>query len=363
MRKEIVFYQLSLAGKAFLAPFYFGKKKVSFKPTFVSLEVEDGCNLRCLHCDIWKKRKKLKRMRLSEMKKVVRELKKWLGVFQLNLTGGEPFLNKETIPLIKYASSLGILVHTNSNGFLIDGTLAKRIVASGLNSISISLDNLDPKVHNRLRGNSQVFKRAVRALSSLSKFRKPSRPFLSVTTIIMKPTLSGLEKLAFWAKEEGIDAIYFQSLWQNFGAEYDQDWFKKSPLWPKDYKKAKKVLDCLLKLKKNGYPIGNSFEDFERYKSYYRDPITFGGEKKCFIGVNNFAIDIAGDVRLCFNFPSIGNILKEKPEEIWNGREAQKQRLKIAGCQRGCKVLLCNRIMSRKEALVLLVNKARRFLR
>lgn len=361
MNKEIAFHQFSLAGKAFLTPFYFGKKKVPFRPTFVSLEVEDGCNLQCLHCDIWKKKKNPKRMNLKEMRGVVRRLKNWLGTFQLNLTGGEPFLNKSTLPLIKYVSSLGIMVHTNSNGFLIDETLGRRIIKSGLNSISISLDSLNAEVHNRLRGNPQAFEKATRALSLLSKLRKPSKPFLSVTTIIMGSTLDGLEKLVSWVKEKGIEAIFFQALWQNFGSQYNKNWFKESDLWPKDYRKVKKVLSRLAELKKKGYPIGNSVENLERYKIYFEDPTIFAQKEKCLVGVTNFAIDIAGNVRLCFNFPPIGNVLEERLTRIWNGEEAQRQRLRIANCKRGCKVLLCNVPMSRKEALLLSIEKIKRF--
>ena len=363
MRKEIAFYQLSLAGKAFLVPFYFGKKKIPFKPTFVSLEVEDVCNLRCLQCDLWKKKRNSKRMGLNKMKKVVGRLEKYLGVFQLGLSGGEPFLNKNTLSLIKYATNLGILVHANSNGFLIDEGLAKRIVKSGLNSLSVSLDSLNPKIHNKLRGNPRAFEKATKALSLLLKFKKPSKPFLSVTTIVMKPTVDGLENLVYWVQKRGIDAIYFQALWQNFGARYDQDWFKKSDLWPSDSKKVLKTLDRLIQLKKKGYPIGNSEEELKKYKGYFFDPTAFGKKRKCLIGANNFVVDILGNVRLCFNFSPIGNILEEKPEKIWNGKKAREQRLKIASCKRGCKVLLCNQVMSKKEALFLLINKLRRFLK
>lgn len=356
-----IFYQLSYVGKAFLIPLFFGKRRLPFKPTFVSLEVEDGCNLRCLQCDIWKKKKNPKRMDLRQMKTVVKRLKNWLGVFQLNLTGGEPFMNKETIPLIKYASDLGILVHVNSNGFLIDQALGKRIIKSGLNSLSISLDSLDARVHNRLRGNPQTFEKATQAASLLLKLRKPSKPFLSVTTIIMRPNLGELEKLVYWVKEKGIDGIFFQALWQNFGAKYNRKWFSKSDLWPKDHKKVARILDRLLLLKKEGYSIGNKEEDFESYKVYFRDSTAFGKKEKCFVGTNNFAVDIEGNVRLCFNFPPIGNVLKEKPERIWNGKRAQKQRLKITKCSRGCKVLLCNRFMSKREALSLLKGKVKRF--
>ena len=361
INRDLVAYQLSQIGKAFLIPAFFGKKHVPFKPTFVSLEVEDGCNLQCLHCDIWKKERNFQRMSLEQMKKVVLILKDWLGTFQLNLTGGEPFLNKDTIPLIKFVARQKILVHTNSNGYLIDQKLAKKIIESRLNSLSISLDSLKPKAYNLLRGNKKAFQRATKALGVVNQLRQSKSPFLSVTTLVMKQNLNELEKLVYWTKKQGLDMIFFQALWQNFDAEYNPNWFKVSDFWPDDIKKVRKVMDRLIQLKAEGHPIGNRTEDLQHYKQYFADPIAFGKNNPCFVGVNNFDVDISGEVRLCFNFPSVGNVLKEKPEDIWNGEKAQTQRLKIARCNHGCKVLLCNQPMTKREALSLLANKLKKF--
>lgn len=355
INKNLVFYQLSRAGKAFLIPWFFGKKKVPFKPTFVSLEVEDTCFFRCQHCDIWKKEKAPKRMDLEQMKKLVIILKKWLGTFQLNLTGGEPFLNEDIFSLIKFASGQGILVHVNSNGFLINKELAKEIIESGLNSLSISLDSLDSKLYNQLRGNKGAFQGAISALKTINGLRQPKKLFLSMVTVIMKQNLNELEKLVFWAKKQDLDAIFFQALWQNFDVKYKPLWFKSSDLWPNDIKKVNKVMNRLSQMKAEDYPIGNVRSDFHYYKLYFANPVRFGERNPCLAGLNNFNIDITGKVRLCFNFPPVGNILKEKPQAIWNGEKAQRQRLKIARCKRGCKILLCNNPLSRKEAINLLL--------
>lgn len=367
INKKLLLYEFSRIGKSFLAPSFYGRRIVPIKPTFVSLEVEDTCLFHCQHCHIWKKKRNHQRMSLREMKETVILLKEWLGTFQLNLTGGEPFLNKEIFSLIKFASSQGILVHTNSNGFLIDEKYAREIIKSGLNSLSISLDSLKPDVHNQLKGNQKAFKQAVRALKLVNNLRQDKKPFLSITTIIMKQNLDELKDLVRWVKNEALDAIFFQALWQIFNDKYKPLWFKSSTLWPGKVKKIGKIMESLRQMKKEGYPVGNTKSDFQRYKLYFANSLKFGEKYPCLIGVNNFNIDISGEVRLCFNFPSVGNILKEDPSAIWNGGEAQLQRLKIANCKRGCKILLCNNFLSRKNALSLflssVVGKIKKFLR
>ena len=51
--------------------------------------------------------------------------------------------------------------------YLIDEDMAKRIADSGLNVLAISLESLNPKTHNYLRGKDDVFSRAMKAIEYL----------------------------------------------------------------------------------------------------------------------------------------------------------------------------------------------------
>jgi hypothetical protein len=39
----------------------------------------------------------------------------------------------------------------------------------------------------------------------------------------------------------------------------------------------------------------------------------------------------------------IGNVLKQKPKDIWYGKKAEKLRGEIRNCQRYCRILPCNK--------------------
>jgi MoaA/NifB/PqqE/SkfB family radical SAM enzyme len=341
VNKSLLISLFSKAKRSLFLSLFYEDKIARFLPAFVSLEVERGCCLQCSHCDLWKRKNKRRQMSLQQMKKVVLDLKQWLGEFQLNLTGGEPFLNKDTVALIEFIQKQGIEIYLNSNGYLLTEEKIKKIARTGVYGLSISLDSLKPETYNRLRGKPRAWERAVRVLELLKKYCQ-DRTYLTVTTIIMDQNLDELAEMVYWTKKQGLDAIIFQPLWQNFGQDYNKDWFTKSNFWIKDAAKAEAVLDQLIALKKQGLPVGNRVSDLEKYKRYFRDPVAFGGSQVCRVGVNNFNIDIYGDVRLCYNLSPIGNILQERPEKIWNGKRAQKQRAQILNCQRGCKVLLCN---------------------
>lgn len=356
MKLKLLISELNKILRAFLLPFFLGKRKSFLKPNFVSLEIEDQCCLRCLQCDIWKQKRNPHRLTLSQIKKIILALKSWLGFYKLNLSGGENLMNPNTIPTIKFASQNGIFVHLNTNGFLVDKKMAKNLIKSGLGSLSFSLDSSDEKLHDQIRGKKGVYKKLTKAIDYLLEHRGKS-PLVSLTTIILKQNLSQLPKLAEFVKQKGLDAIYLQALWHNLGAyHYDQFWYQKSHLWPNNFQKVNETILLLMGMKKKSYPIGNSLFELKEYKHYFENPLNYGKNRPCFVGINSFNVGIDGKVRLCFEMSPVGDILNESPEKIWNGKKAQKTREKIASCQRGCKVLLCNMALSRKGAFSLLFN-------
>lgn len=359
----IVLFQLSQIAKAFIAPLYLQRERLPFKPTFVSLEVEETCFFRCRQCEIWKNKRAADRMSAQQMKKVLDKLRRWLGVFQLSFTGGEPFSNPHFISVIEHAAKLGIITHVNTNAYLINSQLVDRIVGSGINSLSISIDGLS-QTHNQNRGRGGAFERAEAAIKMLKWGKKKRHFFLSTTTIIMKPNIGQLDRMLRWGKEIGLDGMLFQPLWERFAtAKHQPNWFKKDLLWPEPEEAVKAIRQLILR-KKQGWPVENTFSQLKAYFEYYRQgPIRYGKLHPCFVGIRNFSVAINGDVRLCFFFEPIGNILRGLPEEIWNGRKAREMRQLINHCQRGCKILLCNTEMNRSEAIKLLVQKGKRFLR
>jgi len=74
-----------------------------------------------------------------------------LGVFQVNLTGGEPLLNTGLVlELIRYVKSHHRLAHLCSNGVLLRDTLDD-LVSAGLDSLEMGLDSADPAEHDANR--------------------------------------------------------------------------------------------------------------------------------------------------------------------------------------------------------------------
>jgi len=323
--------------------------KIVPKPLYVGLSVGTICNFRCKQCDLWKIPTKPEKYLISQqIKNILKDLRDWLGPFRLVFTGSEPFLRKDMIKILKFVSQNNIYTVITSNGWLIDKKLAQEIVLSGLDVINISLDGVNPETHDFLRGKKNAFKKAIVALENLKKARgRLKTPAIYINTVIMHKNVNQLEELAKLTKKVGIDAIRFQALeskWLFGDQKYNPEWFEKNPLWSKDWQEVGRVIDRLKKLKKRGCPIKNTFKELEDLKLYYKNPSGIAKKHKfCFTGVRNFSIDEYGKVKLCFGMKPVGDLLKQKPQEIWYGKKAENLRKVIRNCKRYCRILPCNK--------------------
>src|ERR1051325_9352732 len=82
-----------------------GRFAVYCRPTSIIFLMTERCNSRCTHCDIWKIRgKETDAPSLEEWKKVLDDLREWLGPAQVTLSGGEALLRRDTTDLLRYGS-------------------------------------------------------------------------------------------------------------------------------------------------------------------------------------------------------------------------------------------------------------------
>src|ERR1019366_1159114 len=128
-----------------------------FGRTFKTLRVSltNTCNLACTYCidplpptpkGETKDTLPLSPLGVGGFIKIIGALNNILEFDTLRLTGGEPLLYKQIIPLIKGVKDLGISeIKMTSNATLLSSK-AKDLQNVGLTSINISLDAIDPGV-------------------------------------------------------------------------------------------------------------------------------------------------------------------------------------------------------------------------
>ncbi|MEM2917620.1 MAG: radical SAM protein [Candidatus Bathyarchaeia archaeon] len=124
------------------------------------------CNYRCRTCSVWREQQEenVRELETSQVKRGLDVLKR-LGVIEIVLSGGNPLLREDIDEIIEYASRFFITtVYDN-------GSIAARKVDALRNAdfVAISLDSLDEKRNDYLRGVNGAWKKAMNSIKTLKK--------------------------------------------------------------------------------------------------------------------------------------------------------------------------------------------------
>ena len=188
----------------------------SLGPTNAVLEITSRCNLRCEFCWLWGesgvgKKYAKEEMSTEEVKNVIDSLP--ATCYLVYIAGGEPFIRKDILEIIKYTKSKGTMVNLTTNGMLI-GKMSKGIIESGLDQINISVDGMK-ETHDSIRGRGSFDKvmENTRKLIEEKKLRGSKRPIIKLNTTISTLNYSNLVPMMELASDIGVDRLTFQHLW------------------------------------------------------------------------------------------------------------------------------------------------------
>tara|TARA_B100000579_G_scaffold436853_1_gene464180 strand:+ start:1181 stop:2305 length:1125 start_codon:yes stop_codon:yes gene_type:complete len=175
-------------------------------PLHLDIEITSYCNLACPMCPrthrvaLGKWHNKM--MKFNTFKKIIDEgTEKGLKAINLN-NFGESFFNKKLVEMIEYAKSKGVLdVMLHTNGTVMNETLAKRIVNSGLDRIIFSLDSITKEIYEKIRIGAK-FEETIKNVKMFYKIRNKMlkyKPVIRVSMVRMKENNHEANKFEkFW---------------------------------------------------------------------------------------------------------------------------------------------------------------------
>ncbi len=120
-------------------------------PICLTWELTYACNLACVHCLSSSGRRDPDELTTAEAKALIDE---WaaMGVFYVNIGGGEPTIRRDFFELVEYAIDHGVGVKFSTNGSRIDATMARRLAAMDYLDVQISIDGATAEVNDAVRG-------------------------------------------------------------------------------------------------------------------------------------------------------------------------------------------------------------------
>lgn len=141
---------------------------MEFKPSLISWNLTQRCNLACGHCYLDASRVIADgELSESECLRVVDEIAELCPGAMLVLSGGEPLLRPDFFSIAGRAASRGLTVVAGSNGTTISEEAARQMASCGVLGVGISLDSLTPGRHDALRGLTGAWQKAVAGIEAV----------------------------------------------------------------------------------------------------------------------------------------------------------------------------------------------------
>lgn len=344
------------------------------KPKNVFMWLEPICNLRCNHCNIWKNESSVN-LEVSKKKGIIKKLiDSFGGDFTLHFMGGELLLYDDIFDILKYSNKFDLKTSITSNGTLIDKKNAERIIQSGLTCINLSLDSVDPHVHDENRGVEGVHKKVLKSIDNLTS-KENRKPSIIINTLVMRKNIHELPKLVKFADERNVDGIAFQPVIPPvfFGGRYNKstlsnfydsisslvpsnlenviiglknyllrnkNHFEGEDFWPK-FEELRPVLNKIIEMKKDGYPIKNNLKYLNKIHEYFKDPLHFSKKYECKV-YEDLTIRKDGNIQLCPKGKILGDIEQINLTKMEFSRKMEKLKENVKNCQEICKILRCN---------------------
>ncbi len=304
------------------------KKPVQWgMPVTVSIEPTTACNLRCPECPSGLRSFMRPTGNLQQplFQNIIDQLKEDL-LFLIFYFQGEPYLNKDFLDMVKYASEKGIYTITSTNAHFLNDENAQKTINAGLDRLIISIDGTTQEVYENYRKAGELNK-VLEGTKNIVKWKKKmgsSTPHVVFQFLVVRPNEHQMEDVLQLADELGVDEVKFKT-----AQVYDFE--KGNPLLPSNEKYSR-----YRKQKDGTYRIKNKLLN-HCWKLWHSCVITWDGKI----------------VPCCFDKDAqhqLGNLTEQNFKKIWNSTPYNIFRRKIltgrnkidicTNCTEGTKVWL-----------------------
>ncbi len=163
-------------------------------PLLLVIEITDRCNLNCRYCydTLGYNKRKNCDINLEDFSLIIEEAEE-IGIFDINLSGGEPFIHKDILKFIEIIKLSNLGISIVSNGTLINKEIAKSLFnLAVIPFIQISFDGHTPGIHNKTR---QLFNETYRGFMNLVEEANNKELSPSIGIVINKYNFFNIHKI------------------------------------------------------------------------------------------------------------------------------------------------------------------------
>jgi radical SAM protein with 4Fe4S-binding SPASM domain len=282
------------------------------------------------------------RMNLEDWTRLVDEAAQHTIRF-IVVRGGEPFLFKGIMDLLKYIKSKGIFLSIDTNGMLLDNYIDD---LGGLSNIHITFSVDGPEeVHDAVRNAPGSFQKLKQNIALLNELEKKNGRHISksvcftisqynyqalgqMADVVRSLSLSSINIVPYYYYSAEVGKSYEEELKKNFGCtafswkgfHHETSGVEFERFKRELYRYRERLGDI------HDYPYLPLAD--EEYRVWFQDQTTPVKTSACTNIEKLVDIQPNGEANFCVDFPdySIGNVKSSTIEEVWNSPRAQSFR-------------------------------------
>jgi len=325
---------------AFDLPRYLGRstKATSESVRRIVIKPTNRCVANCVACasrrSVYGSIRPDELVSIEQWQRLFDDLKK-TKLESITISGGEPTLYPQLADLIMMAKQCGWHVALNTNGWrLKSGSSFHRLVTSGVDCITISVDSSTAQLHDELRQLQGLWESAVTGLTKLMYYNSDTESPIQVNvrSILSRYNYTDLPRLVGMCMRFRVDALMISYIEADFVnghflltkeqiADLKQNVIPQVISYFMCYAPAKGTIkeDAIRKLQTIFPEEASSLEEYSR-GIYWGDEEAI--ETYCTIPYEFALVTPKGDVYPCnaieyFGEPTMGNIKEESFLDIW----------------------------------------------
>ncbi len=256
-------------------------------------EVTYRCTARCSICNYWRNaRTPDEELQCAKIQQGLDKIYRY-GCRLINFTGGEPTLRTDLENIVAYASNLGMWTSVVTNGSLLTTERILSLRKAGLDNLLVSLDSLDPEIHDCQRGIHGSHARVLECIEGIQRLFLQGHRTGGIMCVLSSFNLQSASQVVNFADAHGVYVLF---------QPYHE---KKTGRTQFNALITPQIIDELVLLKEKRRNMLNS-------KSYLLGlalPASGNGRSRCHAGRKYFSIDPYGYIHPCVDTPPVGHIL------------------------------------------------------
>jgi len=192
-----------------------GRQIVWGYPLILMVEPTNICNLKCPMCPSGNgtMKRPLGKLDFEHYKRLIDDIGDYILQVQL-WNQGEPFINKNFLQFVTYASRKGIMTQTSTNGHYIRSDEdAEKLIRSGLDQLIFSMDGTNKESYQsyRVGGNFDLVLQTLGRITRVKERLRSKIPLVELQFIIFKHNQHEIDEIIRLGKHFKLNRLSFKT--------------------------------------------------------------------------------------------------------------------------------------------------------